>query len=169
MSSSNWFDEMMRRQAANIREDVAYPTIDWDEHREWWLKRVDQLLGDIVQWVQPLIDENILQATRKRLEIHEEYLGDYVTESLTLEIEKVPFEVVPVACVVANAFGVVDLIGKSGSAKLALCAPDDTLTTRERRDSSRWYWMHAGSGEKWIEMSEWTFKELYANLMGFNQ
>ncbi len=165
MPSSQTLDDLIRNKAASLREESAYYAIDWDERRTWWQGCVDAFLTEIVGWFQTLVDEGVITATRKPIEIREEHIGKYSTESLTLAIDALTFDVIPVETHAVGGFGHISLVGSAGHAKLLLCSTDDTLPILEQRATAEWYFVRSRDDEQVYQMTEWTFKSLYTELM----
>jgi hypothetical protein len=165
MPRSQTLDDLIRDKAADLRADSAYYAIDWDERRTWWQGCVDAFLTEIVGWFQTLIDEGVITATRKPIEIREEHIGKYMTESLTLAIDALAFDVIPIETHALGGFGHISLVGTAGHAKLLLCSMDDSLPVLEQRATAEWYFVRSSNDDQLYRMKELTFKQLYTDLM----
>ncbi len=168
MPSRTPLDDLIRKGAETLRADAAQSQIDWAERRIWWQGRVNDLYSDILEWFEPLIADKVVGVQRDPFEIHEAELGIYTAESLTLLLEPLTFKIAPVGTLVAGGFGRADVIGRAGRAMLLLAPEDDTSLMPERRDESIWFLVRPQSHTRLIEISEMSFKQLFADLMSLS-
>jgi hypothetical protein len=95
-------------------------SINWDERREQWQKAINRLYNFIEKWLHDAIEQNIVVVSYINILIEEEYIGQYPTRKLRLDVgaEKVVFE--PKGMLVMGASGSVDVTGRNGKIRLIL-------------------------------------------------
>lgn len=170
MPDKNSIDDVIRKYSEQQkRTNSSEEAVDWDERREWWLKRLSSLHNDIRNWFRPLSDEGVVTISAKDVPVYEQYLGPYMAQQLTLSISNWKFDIIPVASLIVGGFGRVDLRGRAGEISAVLTSIDDELPMPQRRDSSLWFLMNRTQRTKLRPLSEEAFKQVFADLMGMSQ
>ena len=117
------FDAFIERQTAPV-SDPETPPVDWEQKRREWVQHLDDFYNKVKQFLRVYIDQGKVQLHTGKKIIHEEYIGKYEVETLTLEIgpNKLYFDPIGTNLIVAK--GRVDMRGARGKVKFVL-EPED--------------------------------------------
>ena len=85
---------------------------------EEWLDSVRAFYKQILEWLDPLIQENRIKVAWKEMELHEEYLGTYQIQSLILIFSEKSVVLEPVARLIIGGKGRIDIKGNRKTIRL---------------------------------------------------
>jgi hypothetical protein len=128
-------------------------SINWNDRLQQWQKAINRLYNSIEKWLHDAIEQNIVAVSYINIILEEEYIGQYPTRRLQLDVgaEKVVFE--PKGMLVMGASGSVDVTGREGTIRLILVDGEWYITSR---DFAR---------QQWPLVKE-TFDDLLRQLLG---
>ncbi len=114
------FDDFIDQQIAPTDE----PEVDWDKERQEWQQNLSQFYELVRAFMGKYIDQGKVRVRRGTKELHEEFIGRYAVETMTLEIGLNKIEFDPVGTNVIGAKGRVDMCSARGTVKFVLVSED---------------------------------------------
>lgn len=126
----------LREKLKKLSERRKESAIDWDQIKTAWVAAVDKLYGDIENWFNEYLNEGYMISKLSKINLSEEFLGNYEISSLELflgdkskeDVEEV-IVLEPIGRNVIGANGRIDIYlrgRKSEKALLLLMRNDDT-------------------------------------------
>ena len=117
------FSEFIAEQTA---PPVGEPKVDWDERREEWLQYLEQFYQLVEGFMREYLDQGKVRLQRGTKKLHEEFIGDYSVDTMTLDIgpNKILFD--PIGTNLIGAKGRVDMRSAKGTVKFVLVPADGT-------------------------------------------
>ena len=100
------FDEFVKSQQANALSDV-----DWNAIRDEWLRRLDDLYGQIRTFLKDYVSAGEIQLELSPITLSEENIGSYTAPELTLKIGRRQVKFRPIGTLLIGSRGRVDVIG----------------------------------------------------------
>lgn len=100
------FDEFVKNQQADAHSDVS-----WNAIRDEWLRRLDELYGQIREFLKEYIDAGEIQPDTSLISLNEENIGSYTAPQLTLKIGRKQVRFQPIGTLLIGSRGRVDVIG----------------------------------------------------------
>lgn len=106
-------------------------TVDWGQQREEWLQHLGQFYKLVEEFLGEYIEQRKVRLERGTKRLHEELVGEYSVDTLTLYIGSNKIDFDPVGTNLIGAKGRVDMRSAQGTVKFVL-VPDDATTTVPR-------------------------------------
>ncbi|MCP3685710.1 MAG: hypothetical protein GY861_23940, partial [bacterium] len=134
-------EEFLRRKD-EISKSKKQET-DWETKKSLWLHKVEDLYGEINDWLAPLSE--IVAIKHKKITLTEQYVGSYPVDILELVAGEEHVLLKPMGILVVGSFGRVDMIGDNGMLMLLLVdehAPaydDDIREDDKHRVLLKWH------------------------------
>jgi hypothetical protein len=100
------FDEFVKNQ-----QEDAHSAVNWDAIRDEWLRRLDELYGQIRGFLKEYIDAGEIQLETSPIALNEENIGSYTAQQLTLKIGRKEVRFQPIGTLLIGSRGRVDVIG----------------------------------------------------------
>jgi hypothetical protein len=127
--NKNLTDLLKKKQKQATKEEV----INWDERRDKYLAKIDQLYKQIESIFSEAIRDKTIHLSRRKKELSENYIGTYAVDDLVLLIgdEQVRFS--PRGRNIVGAEGRVDLVGERGEAVLIAQADSGWAIVQSRQ------------------------------------
>jgi len=100
------FDEFVKSQQADAHSDV-----DWNAIRDEWLRRLDELYGQIRAFLNDYVKAGEIQLQLSPITLSEENIGSYTAPELTLKIGRKQVKFRPIGTLMIGTRGRVDVIG----------------------------------------------------------
>ncbi len=163
MPPSN-FEELVRQRAKQQKSNG----VDWEERKRWWQERMQSLLNEVEQWLDPLIKDQTIEFTRSIVQRSEDLLGAYQIESGLIKLGNEKLELRPVGSVIVGGFGRVDVKGPNRTAMLLLCAPDPSIAKDRLRDSAEWFIAPPQRPTEFQPLTKDSFERMFADLFGLD-
>ncbi len=79
------FDDFVKRRL-NEAQTNSFKVVDWDKTREEWIRSLNGLYSKMETYLKKYTEADQIQVKRERIQISEEYLGNYEAEKLTIQI-----------------------------------------------------------------------------------
>jgi hypothetical protein len=111
------FDRFVARQQ-DAAAEVA--PIDWEEARDEWLRRLDELHAKIKSFLTKYVRSGQITIGFVQVILNEENIGQYEAPQMVLKIGGQEVDLVPVGTLLIGAKGRVDVIGPAGQAGILL-------------------------------------------------
>lgn len=108
------FVERQQRQAAKVA------AIDWEEERDQWLGRLDELYAKVRSYLGKYLRSGQIIVEETGRILTEENIGSYEAPQMTLRIGGQEVRLVPVGTLLIGAKGRVDVVGPAGQAPMLL-------------------------------------------------
>ena len=124
MANTN-FNEFIEQQTASL--PATEPEVDWDREREEWLQHLGQFYELVEEFMREYLDQGKVRLHRDTKDLHEECIGNYSVDTMTLDIgpNRIIFD--PVGTNLIGAKGRVDMRSAKGTVKFVL-VPEDAAT-----------------------------------------
>jgi hypothetical protein len=100
------FDEFVKSQQADAHSDV-----NWNAIRDEWLRRLDELYGQIRTFLNDYLIAGEIQLEFSPITLTEENIGSYTAPQLTLKIGRKQVRFQPIGTLLIGSRGRVDVIG----------------------------------------------------------
>ncbi len=104
----------------NEESESKRKAIDWEGRKQQWLTWVDQLYGEINDWLNPLKRDGIVKINYENTALSEDYVGSYPVKNMTMKVGAESVSLKPKGMVLVNSCGRVDMMGDDGSIMLIL-------------------------------------------------
>ena len=111
------FDRFVERQQQQAAEVAA---IDWEDERDQWLARLDELYTKIESFLSKYIRSGRITVDLLQRILNEENIGSYEAPQLILRIGSQQVNLIPVGTLLVGAKGRVDVMGPAGQAQILL-------------------------------------------------
>lgn len=109
--------------------------MDWDQKRQEWLQHLDQFYKLVEEFMREYVDEDKVRLQRGTKNLHEEFIGDYSVDTMTLDIGPNRLKFDPAGTNLIGAKGRVDMRSAKGTVKFVLVPADaTTIGWRSRID-----------------------------------
>ena len=118
--STKTFDDFVKKRLKEAEISKSSNDVDWNKKREVWIQKLNDLCSELEDYLKKYIEAGQIQATRKNIQISEEYLGSYEVPKLSFQIGNDKVVAKPIGHRVIGADGRVDLIGARGTLRLVL-------------------------------------------------
>lgn len=118
--SNNPFDDFIKTQA---KKSVAF---DKDKELNQWRGQVESFYKQIKGFLDRYITDETVRLEFKKQAMHEELLGAYEVDSLTLFIGANRIKFTPIGAMIIGAKGRIDMTGPRGSVTFVLVDKDST-------------------------------------------
>ena len=110
MEKIDTFEEFLKKKKLEEKSKK----IDWNERRVTWLNSVDQLYLKIRTWLDPFMEQSLLDIKEKNVEINEEYIGLYTIRRLDIYLGNDLISLLPKGTLIIGSYGRVDMKGPKG-------------------------------------------------------
>jgi len=110
MLKNSAFDDFVKSQQL-----PPQPEVNWNEVRDEWLLRLNELYGRVNQFLLEYIESGQIQVERHPIDLFEENIGSYTADQLTLKIGPKNVLFRPVGTLLIGSKGRVDVIGPRGT------------------------------------------------------
>lgn len=121
-------EELLRKKQETERTSPKNE-IDWEGRRDAWLERINELFGDIEQWLKSLIDNRLLEISRTQFNLHEQYIGSYSVPKLEILASTDRISLSPVATLIVGSYGRIDMNGPKGRKLMLVLSDTDRPAT----------------------------------------
>ncbi len=118
--STKSFDDFVKKRVNEAQSNRSSKEIDWDETLEDWIQSLKDLYSRMEEYLRKYTQSGEIQVTHKKIQVSEEYLGNYEVEKLTFHIGNEKVVAKPIGRLMIGATGRVDLIGARGTLRLVL-------------------------------------------------
>lgn len=115
--SKKHFDEFIDKK---IKEKAEEKIIDWNSHRDEWLKYLSQFYNRVENFLDEYRRDGKLSFKYTDKEIFEEHIGSYSAKTLEIQLGSYQIKLDPIGTILVGAKGRVDLIGANGKIKFVL-------------------------------------------------
>jgi hypothetical protein len=161
------FINLVKRHAEQKRKE-ALPEVT-EGRRKWWVKEVQTLFDRVEGWLEPVITEELVKFERKDLPIDEDMLGPYTVQQATITLDNEVLEMIPLGTVIFGSFGRIDVKGPNGEVMLILEATPGNEETNFVPSDGRWFIVTRADSRRFkSELTDKTFQQLFADLLGIN-
>ncbi len=120
--SSNSFDEFIKTQT-KATDQVPF---DKDKELNEWRKHVASFYDRVKEFLDRYVRDGSVRLEFKKIAIHEELLGTYELDALTLFLGTNRIQFTPIGTMLIGAKGRIDMIGSRGSVRFVLVDKDST-------------------------------------------
>ena len=114
------FDDFVKRRLNEAQTIGSSKDVDWDKTREEWIRSLNGLYSKMEKYLKKYTEADQIQVAREKIQISEEYLGNYEAEKLTIQIGIDKVVAKPIGRMMIGAAGRVDLIGARGMLRIVL-------------------------------------------------
>ena len=112
------FDNFVKRQLQKAEDPRGR---DWAAVQlQEWLTYLEKLHADVQTYLTDYLKKGSITCTFANIEMHEEDIGNYIARVLILHIGREMIQLVPVGTMLIGTKGRVDVVGRAGTARLAL-------------------------------------------------
>jgi hypothetical protein len=115
------FEEFLTEKKKE-QDKPGYRVTDWDLKKEEWLKAIDELYGKVDKLIVDKLREvgYVVDTEREETRITEDFIGSYTAYNYIVRTNRFKIRFCPIACIMIQYNGRVDMILPKGSAKLIL-------------------------------------------------
>lgn len=135
--------------------------VNWEERKNGWLSKIDNLYNDIDSWFRPF--DGDIKVERQEIEINEEYIGSYNAPKMKIKVGAEHVTLTPRATLIIGGYGRVDMAGLDGEAMLLLLPKKDVK--KASIESCAWYIATRSSRHDPIPLDENTFASALESIM----
>ena len=122
------FDEFVKRRLNEAQKFKSSETLDWHKTREEWIQSLNHLDSKMEKYLKKYTEADQIQVSREKIQISEEYLGNYAAEKITIQIGNDKVVAKPIGRMMIGAAGRVDLIGARGMLRIVLLDKGEPAT-----------------------------------------
>ena len=122
------FDEFVKRRLNEAQKFKSSETLDWHKTREEWIQSLNHLYSKMEKYLKKYTEADQIQVSREKIQISEEYLGNYEAEKLAIQIGNDKVVAKPIGRMMIGAAGRVDLIGARGMLRIVLLDKGEPAT-----------------------------------------
>ena len=126
--STKTFDDFVRRRLNEAQKIKSSETVDWNKTREEWIQSLNRLYSKMEKYLKKYTEADQIQVSREKIQVSEEYLGNYEAEKLTIQIGIDKVVAKPIGRMMIGAAGRVDLIGARGMLRIVLLDKGEPAT-----------------------------------------
>ena len=105
---------------AKKRDAEVEEQIDWGKRRDEWLQSLNEIYGQIQNWLNDFEENDVISLEYKNKEINEEHIGIYNTSKMIIKIASEQILLDPIGTLLIGAKGRIDMKGKNGTIKIVL-------------------------------------------------
>lgn len=110
--------------------------IDWEGRKDAWLDRVKGLFTDVKGWLEPLLDQKLLEINEtEAATLNERYIGLYEVPILEMVAGTDRINLSPVATLIVGSYGRIDMKGPKGRKLMLVLSDTDRPATMRIRVS----------------------------------
>ncbi len=109
MKDLNPFEEFLINKQKSQKKKI-----NWKKRKKNWLNSIDSLYSDIEEWLKPFIEKELMEIKRKKLNLDEEYIGQYEVPLLDVYIGKDIISLKPKGTLILGSYGRIDMRGPKG-------------------------------------------------------
>lgn len=114
------FDDFVKRQQQELSASQSVKKFNARDELEYWLGRLNTLYSDIQGYLDEYIKQGHVKCEIGEIELREDFSGAYRAPMMRIEIGLKKVRVVPIGTMLIGSKGRVDVVGPTGSARLAL-------------------------------------------------
>jgi len=114
------FDDFIKQRS----EVSKKAEIDWQAECDKWKKHLSEFHDKVEGFLKPYTDSHKLKVTRKKVDLHEEYIGSYKADALDILLGNTKITLKPIGTNIIGAKGRVDMIGPRGIVRFVLVSRD---------------------------------------------
>lgn len=111
------FKKFVERKSLKEKERKE---IDWNQRRDEWLRYLEELYTTVQGFLNGYKDYGAIEVSKEKIELSEQYIGNYTTDILVIKIGVESIKLVPVGTLLIGSKGRVDMKGKRGIVRLVL-------------------------------------------------
>jgi hypothetical protein len=122
--------DFLKSKARNAQAESPLTPMDWQDRKQKWLQRIDDLYGQIRGWLESLEKETILSFIESETTLDEPPLGQYNVKVLTIVIGGQRISFVPKGTLIVGAQGRIDIQGHKGIRTIILSGDKWSIVQR---------------------------------------
>ncbi len=130
MAKTMGLSDFLKSKAHSAQDETALTPMDWQDRKKKWLKRIDDLYGQVRNWLESLEKETILSLVDSEITLDEPPVGQYNVKVLTIVIGGQRIRFVPKGTLIVGAQGRVDIQGHKGMRTIILSGDKWSIVQR---------------------------------------
>jgi hypothetical protein len=119
MTSRN-FAQFVAKQQNTSQPIENGKDLTWDEIRDEWLARLEQLYDQIEQFLTEFIEDHSITTSFSEIPLNEANIGSYEARKMEIQIGRQTVYLEPIGTWLIGSRGRVDVVGSAGRAQLIL-------------------------------------------------
>ncbi len=132
MAKTIGLSDFLKSKAHSAQDETALTPMDWQDRKKKWLKRIDDLYGQVRNWLESLEKETILNFIDSEMTLNEPPLGIYKVKVLTIVIGNQRISFIPKGTLIVGAEGRIDIQGHKGIRTIIFSEDKWSLVHRTR-------------------------------------